>query len=210
MFSNDGQHPIDDVTVAAAAAQRLLDCKKFLKDYERDKLPSGALGFQFGITLSCQVELADQDDQNVLPPPEIITLPSNATVSDLIFEASRTFQDLYLMFHRFQAEELLDHSGVDDSTLVKLLFAAGSSEQLVCIRGRCMGKSGFGRYRMERGDENWTVDCRCGAKDDDGERMLACDICSVWQHTRCSRIPDSELVPSRFICCRCSSSDQTM
>ncbi|KAJ1417282.1 Zinc finger, FYVE/PHD-type [Sesbania bispinosa] len=28
--------------------------------------------------------------------------------------------------------------------------------------------------------ERWTVDCSCGAKDDDGERMLACNICGVW------------------------------
>ena len=36
------------------------------------------------------------------------------------------------------------------------------------------------------------VDCACGAKDDDGERMLACE---VWQHGRCVRIPDNQEMP---------------
>lgn len=27
--------------------------------------------------------------------------------------------------------------------------------------------------------------CTCGVKDDDGERMIACDICQTWMHTRC-------------------------
>jgi rubredoxin len=58
---------------------------------------------------------------------------------------------------------------------------------------------------MERGLENWTVDCTCGAKDDDGERMMACDVCGVWQHTRCSGISDFEEVPDKFICRKCAS-----
>ncbi|XP_031400718.1 PHD finger protein At1g33420-like [Punica granatum] len=209
---NDGQHTSTNDVTAAAAAQRLLDCKKFIKDYEKKKFPSGATSVRFEIAVSCEVELADQAElANAMPPPlEIIILPPDATVSDLKLEASRTFQDVYLMFRRFQAEELIDYSGVDDSTLVKLLLPGGSAEPVVVrVRGRCIGKSGPGRYRMERGDENWTMDCRCGAKDDDGERMLACDACSVWQHTRCSGIPDSESVPVRFVCCRCRSSNST-
>lgn len=38
---------------------------------------------------------------------------------------------------------------------------------------------GFGSgsgLKYESGAENWTVRCRCGARDDDGERMVACDI----------------------------------
>lgn len=44
------------------------------------------------------------------------------------------------------------------------------------------------------------VRCECGARDDDGERMMACDICEVWKHTRCCGIEDSEAVPSLFVC----------
>jgi len=35
--------------------------------------------------------------------------------------------------------------------------------------------------------------------------MLACDVCGVWQHTRCSGISDFEEVPENFICRKCAS-----
>lgn len=50
------------------------------------------------------------------------------------------------------------------------------------------------------------VRCECGAQDDDGERMVACDICEVWQHTRCCGIDDSETVPPLFVCSGCCDS----
>lgn len=108
------------------------------------------------------------------------------------------------MFRRFQVDELVGYSGVDDSTQVKLLLG---SKEGVCVRGRCIGKNGLSKFRMERGLERWTVECTCGAKDDDGERMLACDVCGVWRHTRCSGIPDADPVPARFVCPRCHNSD---
>ncbi|CAN7044159.1 unnamed protein product [Brassica rapa subsp. trilocularis] len=57
--------------------------------------------------------------------------------------------------------------------------------------------------RYEGGFDNWTVDCKCGAIDDDGERMVACDACKVWHHTKCHSIEDGEDVPSAFSCYRC-------
>uniref|UniRef100_A0A6N2M4I3 Zinc finger PHD-type domain-containing protein n=1 Tax=Salix viminalis TaxID=40686 RepID=A0A6N2M4I3_SALVM len=185
---------------AISSARKLLDCKQFMKDY--NKCETASPPNPPTICLSCEVEIADQPEENVPDlPPEIIVLPSNATVFDLKLEATRAFQDVYLMFRRFHAEELLGYSGVDDSTQVKLLI--GSTTESVRVRGRCMGKNGLGKFRMERGTERWTVDCCCGAKDDDGERMLACDVCGVWQHTRCSGIPDSDPVPAKFVCLRC-------
>ncbi|KAJ6292195.1 hypothetical protein OIU76_024167 [Salix suchowensis] len=185
---------------AISSARKLLDCKQFMKDY--NKCETASPPNPPTICLSCEVEIADQLEENVPDlPPEIIVLPSNATVFDLKLEATRAFQDVYLMFRRFHAEELLGYSGVDDSTQVKLLI--GSTTESVRVRGRCMGKNGLGKFRMERGTERWTVDCCCGAKDDDGERMLACDVCGVWQHTRCSGIPDSDPVPAKFVCLRC-------
>ncbi|KAK9270906.1 hypothetical protein L1049_026492 [Liquidambar formosana] len=43
----------------------------------------------------------------------------------------------------------------------------------------------------------------CGAKDNDGERMLACDACGVWQHTRCAGIDSFDAIPTKFVCMRC-------
>nr|1WEE_A Chain A, PHD finger family protein [Arabidopsis thaliana] len=60
-----------------------------------------------------------------------------------------------------------------------------------------------GSSGMERGVDNWKVDCKCGTKDDDGERMLACDGCGVWHHTRCIGINNADALPSKFLCFRC-------
>ncbi|XP_057971445.1 PHD finger protein At1g33420 [Malania oleifera] len=188
--------------LAVSSAAKLLDCKQFVKDYKPECIIS--VTNPSTMQLSCHVELVDELEEHASePPPEIILLSQNATISDLKLEASRAFQDVYLMFKRFQAEELLGYRGVDDSTQVRLLLGSIDS---VRVRGRCFGKNSLIRYRMERGTERWTVDCICGAKDDDGERMMACDACGVWQHTRCAGIPDFDTVPARFVCLRCSSS----
>ena len=188
--------------VAISSAEKLLDCKHFVKDYRVESITNSS-----AICLSCEVELIDEsEDSAINPPPELIILHPNATVSDLKLETSKAFQEVYLMFTRFQAEELLGYGSVDDTTQVKLLL--GSTTESVRVRGICAGKNGLSRFRMERGVERWTVDCSCGAKDDDGERMLACDICGVWRHTRCSGIDDSDAVPAKFVCHRCRSSDR--
>ncbi|TYG49859.1 hypothetical protein ES288_D10G127900v1 [Gossypium darwinii] len=186
-----------------SSAEKLLDCKQFVKHYNNEKLSSGN---EDVICISCELELMDQHKEITPDPPaELVVLPINAIVLDLKIEASKAFQEVYLAFRRFQAEELLGYTGVEDSTQVKLLMGSTGS---VRVRGRCLGKSRLSKYRLERGVERWTVDCTCGAKDDDGERMLACDVCGVWQHTRCFGINDSDAVPAKFVCNRCKESLQ--
>ncbi|KAK2421370.1 RING/FYVE/PHD zinc finger superfamily protein [Trifolium repens] len=182
------------------SAQKLLNCKQLVKDYSLEMLPITDL---YKIRLSCQVELTDESENPTIPT-ELVVLPINATVSDLKTEAANAFEDVYLMFRRFVVDELVGYSSVDDSTQVKLLL--GSAES-VCVRGECIGKNGLSMFRMERGVEGWTVDCSCGAKDDDGERMLACDKCGVWRHTICSDIHDTQPVPIHFTCLKCQNSD---
>ncbi|THG02271.1 hypothetical protein TEA_012242 [Camellia sinensis var. sinensis] len=97
----------------------------------------------------------------------------------------------------------LDYGPLDDSMTLKLLVGSMGS---IRVRGKCLGTHGLSRFRMERGTENWTVDCRCGAKDDDGERMLACDTCGIWQHTRCAGIDYYDAIPAKFVCMRCLNS----
>ncbi|KAE8689221.1 RING/FYVE/PHD zinc finger superfamily protein isoform 2 [Hibiscus syriacus] len=149
--------------LAISSAEKLLDCQKFVKDYEHEKPTSGNGAV---VCHSCQLELVDQSEEITPDPPaELVVLPV-----------------------------------VEDSTQVKFLLGSTGS---VRVRGRCLGKTGLYKFRVERGMERWMVDCICGAKDDDGERMLACDACGVWQHTRCSGINDSTAVPAKFICYRC-------
>ncbi|KAF7824931.1 PHD finger protein [Senna tora] len=185
----------------ADSARKLLDCKQFVKDYKPGKM---VVELPSSIRLWCHVELSDQPKDDPTPPPELIVLPLNATVADLKDEATNAFQEVYAMFKRFQVEELLEYGSIvkDNLTLKFLLGTSGS----VRVLGKCPAKHGLNRFRMERGTETWKVDCQCGAKDDDGERMLACDICGVWQHTRCAGIDNSYALPTKFVCLRCITS----
>ncbi|GLT26666.1 hypothetical protein SLA2020_017150 [Shorea laevis] len=199
VYGSDGMS-----NAAVSSAEKLLDCKQFVKDYEPGKLSSGSLYPSW--SLLCQLELVGQCEENVRdPPPELLVLPLDATVSELKLEVARIFQDLYLAFRKIQVEELVGYSGVDDSTQAKLLLGSIGTMR---VRGRCLGKNVNSKFRMERGIERWIVDCSCGAKDDDGERMLACDVCGVWRHTRCSGIHDWDAVPARFVCHRCRGPTQ--
>ena len=184
----------------ADSARKLLDCKQFMKDYKPDEM---AVELPSVIRLWCQVELSDQPKDDPSPPPELIVLPLNATVADLKSEASSAFQEVYAMYKRFQAEELIGYGSINDSLTVKFLLGTSGS---VKLQGKCPAKYGLSRFRMERGTDTWKVDCPCGAKDDDGERMLACDTCGVWQHTRCAGIDKSDAMPSKFVCLRCVNS----
>jgi hypothetical protein len=53
--------------------------------------------------------------------------------------------------------------------------------------------------------EDWAVACRCGTRDDDGERMIVCDGCGYWMHTRCNSIRDEEQEPHGFVCAECKA-----
>lgn len=184
-----------------SAAAKILDCKQFIKHYDEcdPQTPSNP----FLLSVKCTIELLDHPKDYTAPPVELVLLPASATLAELKIQAARAFQETYLMFQSFQAEQLPDFLNFSDSTPVKHVLG---SSQLVRVRGRCTGDHRrIVQFRMERGLENWTVDCTCGAKDDDGERMMACDVCGVWQHTRCSGISDFEEVPEKFTCRKCAS-----
>jgi rubredoxin len=183
------------------AAAKILDCKQFIKHYD-ESAPEALLNPNL-LSVSCSIELLDHPKDYTAPPMELLILPESATLGQLKIQAAKVFQETYLMFHSFQAEQLPDFLNLSDTTPVKHVLG---SSQLVRVRGRCTGDHRrIVQFRMERGLENWTVDCTCGAKDDDGERMMACDVCGVWQHTRCSGISDFEEVPDKFICRKCAS-----
>ncbi|KAM0862899.1 hypothetical protein ACQ4PT_044978 [Festuca glaucescens] len=183
------------------AAAKILDCKQFIKHYD-ESAPEALLNPNL-LSVSCSIELLDHPKDYTAPPMELLILQESATLGQLKIQAAKVFQETYLMFHSFQAEQLPDFLNLSDTTPVKHVLG---SSQLVRVRGRCTGDHRrIVQFRMERGLENWTVDCTCGAKDDDGERMMACDVCGVWQHTRCSGISDFEEVPDKFICRKCAS-----
>ncbi|CAN6380998.1 unnamed protein product [Urochloa humidicola] len=191
--------PEKDYEHAKRSAMILLDCKQFTKHYdlEQEFLPQNPSMLH----IWCHVELLDQVGDPPSIPAELLTLPQTATVADLKLEATKTFRDIYLMLQTFVATQLLDCGTASESTQLKLLFGANGT---VRIQGKCVGgERRVGIYRMERGVDKWTVNCSCGATDDDGERMLSCDSCHVWQHTRCAGISDFDQVPKRYVCKSC-------
>jgi hypothetical protein len=59
-------------------------------------------------------------------------------------------------------------------------------------------------WRHAGGVEDWVVACpACGTTDDDGARMVACDACGAWVHTRCLGVADGEPVPAHMLCAAC-------
>ncbi|XP_020106701.1 PHD finger protein At1g33420-like [Ananas comosus] len=185
---------------ARSSALKLLDCKQCIKHYDStvDFVPP----HPSTLRIWCHVVIADQSNNHSSPPAELLVLPSTATVADLKAKATKAFSETYLIFKTFRAEQLLDFKSADEAMTLELLLGSCSSVRVV---GRCVGmrERRLGPFRTERGVEKWTVDCECGAKDDDGERMLTCDACGVWKHTRCCGISDFEDAPKKFICRLC-------
>ncbi|MQL86386.1 hypothetical protein Taro_018909 [Colocasia esculenta] len=134
-------------------------------------------------------------------PPEVLVLPPHATVRDLIEEAGRAFRDTYCAMEEFRVAAV---EGVAGEGAEPLFGCGAESGAHVWVRGEgadLAGGSGGPVY--EGGRESWTVRCSCGTRDDDGERMVACDVCEVWQHTRCAGIADGDAVPPMFLCMAC-------
>lgn len=187
---------------ALNSAVNLLDCKQFIRHYDEPALsllPTNP----FVIAIWCYVEIVDNPDDYTALPPELLVMPADATIIDLKLKVTKAFQEMYLVFQRFQAEKLVDFEDASDLTPIKTLFGSRGVAQ---ISGRCYSNDqSLGQYRKERGLDNWVVDCSCGVKDDDGERMMACDACGVWHHTRCAGVDDLEKVPVRFVCEKCAN-----
>lgn len=64
----------------------------------------------------------------------------------------------------------------------------------------------------EEEDDSWTFDCVCGlhGQVDDGEHSVACERCSVWQHSKCLGIEQDEADRDdfHFICDHCKRAEK--
>lgn len=193
------------LTGIPTAAKIILDTKQFIKDY-RGEITRKSTNNDWNmddddemLRVMCTVGLKDEDPtrNRPSPPPELVVLPPHATVRDLKLEAQRAFQETYYIMHSFCVESIPDLEGDDED----LLFGAIESGSHVRVNGS--GIDTCHDWRYEGGIDSWIVDCPCGTKDDDGERMIACDVCETWQHTRCGGISDMDAIPQRFLCHRC-------
>ncbi|ERN12722.1 hypothetical protein AMTR_s00043p00045130 [Amborella trichopoda] len=189
--------------VVEAARHVVLDTKHLAKVWPiRDD--DGKLWFMVSMVLS---EEEAGMFSYVTTPPELVVIPLHASVGDLRAVAERTLRNTYCVMEGFVAQDLIWPHGLEVSEMELLFRVAQSGMGMgmgVWVRGKG-AERGAESLRYEGGAEEWRVECECGARDDDGERMVACDLCEVWQYTRCLGIPDAEEVAHLFFCDRCGS-----
>ncbi|KAF8117489.1 hypothetical protein N665_0009s0017 [Sinapis alba] len=191
-------HPDSDVY--SDASEVILNCKGFVKEWP---LPSHQE--QNTLTVSCQVlpnhEELLRDFTRKLPPGELVMVPQNANIRELKSSAEKALRDTYFVMENFEVSEIRnkDLEKIDETTSLMPEGNKIMTEFLVTGFGLDTGTE----LRYEGGFDDWTVECRCGARDDDGERMVACDACKVWHHTKCHSIEDDEAVPQVFLCNTC-------
>ncbi|KAG6415387.1 hypothetical protein SASPL_122798 [Salvia splendens] len=162
------------------ASRVILDAKHLAKEY-RMPVEEGSKK-----KIYCRVNILNNADQEVAATPyHCVVVRSGATFDEVRREAERTFGETYVALRNMAAEAMRPQGG-------EAVVRAGSKVELVCRQGE-----------GEVYPEGPVVNCVCGARDDDGERMVSCDLCRAWQHTSCVRIPDHHAVPDIFLCTGC-------
>ncbi|KAE8712879.1 hypothetical protein F3Y22_tig00110223pilonHSYRG00298 [Hibiscus syriacus] len=109
-------------------------------------------------------------------------------------EVEKSFREVYWRLRSFVMEAVANMS-VKGSDLVVGSIETG--QKLVFIGSNC------DQMGSEDSSGTGTVDCLCGAKEDDSGRLISCDIYEIWQHTRCVRIPNNDEIPHVFLCKQC-------
>lgn len=190
------------------ATRVILDTKYFVKDHYCGEISSKVeLGFEPKLRLYCTVILKGHENTGTtttkrpLLPYECITMKSNDTFDDLNLEVERNFREIYWGLRNLEVESIVNLNGGKGTDLV---FGVVEVGRKIILEGSCKKDGGVVKELIyESGVNNRIVDCPCGGKEDDGERMISCDICEVWQHTRCVRIPNNQEAPHIFLCNRC-------
>ncbi|CAJ1932074.1 unnamed protein product [Sphenostylis stenocarpa] len=189
------------------AARIILDTKYFIKDYFGDFSSQVDLASQHKLNLYCTILVRNDvsHDQYLnkafMPPYECIALKTNATIHELKLEVERSFREIYWGLRSFVVESIGNLS-INDAT--EMVFGLTKVGEKIVLEGRHTEMRVNMIEQMCEGDPNGgMVECPCGTIEDDGERMVSCDICEIWQHTRCVRIPNDEEIPHIFLCKKC-------
>ncbi|CAM8954704.1 unnamed protein product [Rhodiola kirilowii] len=181
------------------AAQAVLHSKIFVKEWPVKDDGDQLLRFICQVK-SCLEDCEDESSRRLQQPGEVVLIPLFSTIRDLKRAAQMAIRDTYCCLEQFVVTEI---GGIEDMKDEEIIFGAAESSSQVVVKG--VGIDFAIGLTYEAGLDNWKVKCKCGAVDDDGERMISCDSCEVWQHTYCLGIDDAEAVPSLFLCQECSS-----
>lgn len=181
------------------ASRIILDTKYFIKDYY------GEPPTLHNHDLCCSVVLISKSEvglRKVITPHELFMVRDNSTLDELRMEVEKSFRDLYMGLRNLVVGSVSNFEGMTGSDYVSKLINGGNQ---IIFEGKIAGDENLDLGLIyESGEINSVVvDCCCGTTDDDGERMVSCDICEVRQHTRCVKIPNHEEVPSIFLCSSC-------
>ncbi|EIE21728.1 hypothetical protein COCSUDRAFT_47922 [Coccomyxa subellipsoidea C-169] len=133
------------------------------------------------------------------PPPELLLLSRKATIPQLRKAVAAALRDTYRMFNHIEVEGV-EGLEVGDQQRGRLAVVADGTQ--VTVHGSGIDVDPL--WRHAGGVEEWQVACSCGTRDDDGERMIACDGCCEWSHTRCAGFADALPSPDHFLCPRCA------
>ncbi|KAL1215232.1 PHD finger protein MALE MEIOCYTE DEATH 1 [Cardamine amara subsp. amara] len=179
-----------DSELVRSASQTVLDSKHFVKEWPLWNNNEKVLQFVCRINPSLIDLRVDQTTE--LPPGELVTVPLQATVFDLKQAIEETFRDTYYILSNFVVNEIDEVK--EDMSLIQTC-------SVLTVNG--FGIDLESKLKCQGGCDTWMVKCVCRARDDDGERMIACDVCETWQHTRCCGIDDSDTLPPLFVCSNC-------
>ncbi|XP_038891393.1 PHD finger protein MALE MEIOCYTE DEATH 1 [Benincasa hispida] len=184
------------------ATQGVLDSKHFVKEWplrdEEDHLLTFIIRLMPRLTFT-QSESELKSD--FMPSGEVVVLPLHTTIGEVKEAAEKALRDTYYVTEQFEVKEIQNLENSEDR---EVIFGAAESGAELFVKG--MGMDLETPLKYQGGVDTWKVRCECGAGDDDGERMVACDICEIWQHTRCCGIDDADNVPPLFVCAACCDS----
>ncbi|XP_059306679.1 PHD finger protein At2g01810-like [Lycium ferocissimum] len=183
----------DSVSLATAV---VLDSKKFVKEWKLEDQENQIMA------LTCKFlpsfDELETELTRPLSPGVIVFVPPWITIGELKGVAQYALRDTYCIMQNFVVTQIGGLKGIKDE---KMLYCAVDRDAHVWVRG--CGLDLDTELRYEGGPIKLKVDCICGARDDDGERMVNCDACQVWFHTMCTGIHDHEEVPEIFLCESC-------
>ncbi|KAH7656623.1 PHD Zn-finger proteins protein [Dioscorea alata] len=176
----------------------VLDCKHWVKTWELRDNEDDLLRFHVAWEPEDGEKWATTREPH---PTEVVVVAAHAGVGELKAEAERALRDTYCVLGRFRVTGI---EGIKGEDWDPVMLGGAESGATLAVRG--VGADLGLALRYEGGANAWAVGCACGARDDDGERMVACDVCDVWHHTRCVGIRDGDPVPPLFLCALCGSS----
>eukprot|EP01026_Neomeris_dumetosa_P063055 TRINITY_DN59811_c1_g1_i15.p1 TRINITY_DN59811_c1_g1~~TRINITY_DN59811_c1_g1_i15.p1 ORF type:complete len:430 (-),score=58.40 TRINITY_DN59811_c1_g1_i15:477-1766(-) len=188
----------------------LKDTKLFIKDYfsrnkQREKVDQ--------VCVMCQVRIFHPEFQrssqrkltwkeNRDPPPEPLWVSYDNVWGQVTAQIQSIFSQMYIIFKEARV------SGIrvkGQKKFLKLEDRVGevSKDGQVDLEVEMDNTNYDLKLRFSGGYDECTTQCSCGIIDDDGARMIQCELCNAWMHTRCMGIEDIQEAPESFTCSNC-------